>query len=512
MPPTTPPPIDTVDPARAWQPWEPSPKEPFNLKWAGHLFRRAGLGASLADLRAAVEKGLDATLTRLMEGDEGAAARLQLLLNVGDKMVSDDKPDELRGWWCYCMIHTAQPLREKLTLFWHNHFATSINKVGRPTLMYAQNKLLRQHALGQFRPFLLAVSRDPAMIVWLDNNNNQKGKPNENYAREVMELFSLGVGNYTEKDVQEAARAFTGWHTNESGDAYEFNARQHDDGPKTLLGKTGNWNGDDVVRILCDQPQAARFLVRKLYRYFVSETHDPPAALLEPLAESFRKSDYDIAALLKTMLRSRHFFSEYAYRQRVKSPAEFVLGAARAVAHPTDEQDSVRLPPGPLVGRMAAMGQELFAPPNVKGWPHGKAWLNTATVLARNNFARRVAFGQVAEEVYDEALGPDFAPFLGKERPGLNVGDALRQQEGGDLPEPQPVYDPADLVRQANLSEPAKVVDFLLDLFLQGDVPPPARAKLVAFVGEGKPKDKALDRRVREAAHTIMCMPEYQLA
>jgi hypothetical protein len=494
MPPTAPPPIDKVDPARAWQPWEPTAKDPFNLKWAGHLFRRAGLGTSLAELRAAVEKGLDATLKRLLEGSEGAEGVERILMATGDNMVKDDDPERLGGWWVYCMIHGPCPLREKMTLFWHNHFATSIAKVGRPTLMYAQNKLLRKHALGKFRPFLLDVSRDPAMIVWLDNNANVKGKPNENYAREVMELFSLGVGNYTEKDVREAARAFTGWHTNESGDAYEFNAKVHDDEPKTVLGKTGKWNGDDVVRILLEQPQAARFLVRKLYRSFISETHDPPTALLEPLAESFRKSDYDIAALLQTLLRSRHFFSEYAYRQRLKGPVEFVLGAAKAVAHTTEEQDTVKLPPGALAGRIAAMGQELFAPPNVKGWPGGKAWLNTSTVLARNNFAEQVASGRIAEEGEQVVATPRGGP---------------QEANGAD---PPAVYDPADLVRQAKLTDPAKVVDFLLELFLQGDAPAPARAKLIAFVAEGKPKDKALDQRVREAAHTIMCMPEYQLA
>jgi hypothetical protein len=505
MPPTAPP-IDKVDPARAWQPWEPGAKDPFDLKWAGHLFRRAGFGAGLKDLRAAVEKGLEATLTRLLNGEEGADDRERLLVNVvGDKMVSDDKPDELRAWWAYCMVHTAHPLREKLTLFWHNHFATSIAKVGRPTLMYAQNKVLRKHALGKFRPFLLDISRDPAMIVWLDNNANVKGKPNENYAREVMELFSLGVGNYTEQDIKEAARAFTGWHTNDSGDAYEFKAAMHDDGAKTVLGQTGKWNGDDVLRILLDRPEAARFLVRKLYRYFISETHDPPAALLEPLAESFRKSDYDIAALMKTMLGSRHFFSEHAYRQRVKSPPEFVLGAARSVVHPTEEQETVKLPPAPLANRMAAMGQDLFAPPNVKGWPHGRAWLNTSTVLARTNFAQQVAAGRVAED--DEGM---IAPFATKvPPPPVAPADPPTIPEG---PPPEAVYDVADLVKQAKLTEPAKVVDFLTDLFLQGDVPAPARAKLVAFVGEGKPKDKALDRRAREAAHTIMCMPEYQLA
>jgi hypothetical protein len=206
-------------------------------------------------------------------------------------------------------------------------------------------------------------------------------------------------------------------------------------------------------------------------------------------------------------LRSRHFFSEYAYRQRLKSPAEFVLGAAKAVAHTTEEQDTVRLPPGTLAGRIAAMGQELFAPPNVKGWVHGKAWLNTSTVLARNNFAQQVASGHVAEEGYDEGTG---APFLGKALQPPPSGIPYTPPPEG--PEPEAVYDPADLLRQTKLTEPAKAVDFLLDLFLQGDAPVPARAKLVAFVAEGKPKDKALDRRAREAAHTIMCMPEYQLA
>jgi uncharacterized protein (DUF1800 family) len=510
MPVFPPPSIHKADPSQAWQPWEPGRGERFNLKWAGHLFRRAGFGASLPELRAAVEQGLDATLARLVDRDESAAARLRLLESVGDRMISDDRPDELRAWWCYSMLHTAQPLREKMTLFWHNHFATSITKVGRPTLMYAQNKLLRRHALGKFRAFLLDISRDPAMIVWLDNNSNVKGKPNENYAREVMELFSLGVGNYAERDVKEAARAFTGWHTSASGSEYEFNPNLHDGDAKTLLGRTGNWNGDDVVRILLDHPQAAVFLVRKLYRYFISETHDPPPALLQPLAEAFRKGDYDIAALLKTILRSRHFFSEYAYRQRVKSPAEFVLGAARGVVHATEDEKSVKLPPAPLANRMAAMGEDLFAPPNVKGWPHGKAWLNTATLLERNNFARQVAFGRVADDV--EEPPQNLAPTLGKERPGATVFSVLEGSQTPQQAEPAPVYDPADLVREAKLTEPAKIVEYLVDLFLQGDVPASLRAKLIAFVADGQPKENAARRRIREAAHAIMCMPEYQLA
>src|SRR5947209_7509927 len=250
--------------------------------------------------------------------------------------------------------------------------------------MFEQNKTLRKYALGKFRPFLLDMSRDPAMLIWLDSNSNIKGKANENYAREVMELFSLGVGNYTETDIREAARAFTGWHTED--DAFEFNRRWHDDGKKTVLGQTGNWNGDDVVRILLAQKACAAFLVGKLYSFLISEAQEPPKALLAPLAEALRKSDYDLAACVRTILSSRLFFSEHAYRQRIKSPVEFVLGAVKAVTEGA-------VPQLVLVPRLEAMGQPLFAPPNVKGWQGGRAWLNTSTVLARQNFAQALAMG-----------------------------------------------------------------------------------------------------------------------
>jgi uncharacterized protein (DUF1800 family) len=317
------------------------------------------------------------------------------------------------------------------------------------------------------------MSKDPAMIVWLDNNSNVKAHPNENYAREVMELFSLGVGNYTEHDVREAARAFTGWHSD--GDEYDFNKNFHDFGEKTVLGQAGNWNGDDVVRILLEQPAASRFLVRKLYQYLISETQVPPPPLLEALAASFRKGDYDIAALVKTMLRSRLFFSQHAYRQRLKSPVEFVLGAVRAVGQGLVQPQS-------LVKKMEAMGQDLFAPPNVKGWAGGQAWLNTATVLARHNFAQMLASGTGQLNLSD---------------PSAPIGVAV---------------DPAALVRLEKISEPPRVVGFLADLLLQGDVSEPARARLTAFLAEGKPEGPALDQRVREAVHSMMTMPEYQLA
>src|SRR5262249_29583298 len=218
---------------------------------------------------------------------------------------------------------------------------------------------------------------------------------NENYARELMELFSLGVGNYTETDIRDAARAFTGWHTD--GKGFAFNAAAHDDGEKTVLGQTGAWDGGDVVRLVLEQPAAARFLVRKLYQFLISEKVAPPDALLEPLCAAFRKSDYDIAALVRPMLASRHFFSRSAFRQRVRGRVEYVLGAVQAVYRRYDEKeaDYRPLPPQVLVGRLNAMGQALFAPPNVKGWPGGQAWLNTSTVLERDNFAADLATGTV---------------------------------------------------------------------------------------------------------------------
>src|SRR5205823_7226531 len=198
----------------------------------------------------------------LLEGTPMGDELQQALEAAGERQARRNNPYDLRGWWLYCMLYGPHPLREKMTLFWHNHFATSITKVVRTVMMFNQNKLLRHHALGKFRPFLLDVSKDPAMLIYLDSNSNVKGKPNENYAREVMELFSLGVGNYTETDIREAARAFTGWEI-QQGEVV-FNSAQHDDGDKTVLGEKGKWTGADIVRICLDQKSAPYFIAGKL--------------------------------------------------------------------------------------------------------------------------------------------------------------------------------------------------------------------------------------------------------
>jgi hypothetical protein len=378
--------LTQVDPADAWKPWNPGANG-WNRKWAAHLYRRAAFGAAPAEMDRALGEGFPKTLERLVAGEPDAAEKLELLNETGQFY---NEPANLRAWWLYAMIEGGHPLREKLTLFWHNHFATSYAKVRSTKLMYEQNVTLRKHALGHFRPFLLDMSRDTAMLIWLDSNRNVKGAANENYAREVMELFSLGVGNYTEKDIQEAARAFTGWHHDAEMTHFEFNRALHDAGPKTVFGKTGNWDGGDVIRLCCDHEACAKFLVGKLYNYLVSETK-PPAKLLEPLAARFRESNYDIASLVNTMLGSRLFFSEHAYRKRVKWPVEFAVESVRAVT-------PGRVPLSDLVAPLGKMGQVLFAPPNVKGWRTGTDWLNSATLLARNNFAETVALGEWSKQ------------------------------------------------------------------------------------------------------------------
>ncbi len=479
---------DRIKPREAWAPWRPTPADPWNARWAAHLYRRAAFGASHEEIREAEIRGFDATLERLFRGETTAADLLPTLVDTGRvaALRDDGTGTELRGWWLYCMLQGGHPLREKMTLFWHNHFATSITKVRNPPLMFDQNRLLREHAFDRFEPMLQSLSRDGAMLVWLDSNSSVKGRPNENYARELLELFSLGVGNYTERDVREAARAFTGWHTHETG--FRFDADSHDSGLKKVLGKTGRWDGGDVIRIILEQPAAARFLVRKLYAYFVSEIA-PPDSLLEPICVQLRQTDFDVAAVLRTMLSSRLFFSDHAFRKRIKSPVEYALGAVQAVYKSYDESDpNYRpLPHRALVRALTGMGQSLFAPPNVKGWPGGRVWLNTSTVLERNNFAAAIASGQLW---WDDRT-------------------SFRPSGAFALPK---ALDPARILDELPAKDPAELANGLIERFVPGGVRAQSVEKLTAFLADGKPTGNARATRVREAVHGVLTMPEYQLA
>ncbi|HVE51584.1 MAG TPA: DUF1800 domain-containing protein [Casimicrobiaceae bacterium] len=316
---------------------------------------------------------------------------------------------ELRGWWIEEMLATHSPLTERMTLFWHSHFASSQQKVRFARLMYQQNATFRRHALGNFRELLFAAAREPAMIVYLDVAQNRRGAPNENFAREVMELFTLGEGRYREEDVREAARAFTGWSIDRDTGTFRMRPLLHDAGVKSVLGTTGRLDGDAVLAILLAQPATAEHIVAKLWREFVSPA--PEAREVQRIAERFRRADYSISVALRELLLSDAFYDPANRGALVKSPVELVVGTLRQL-------DVKPASGAPFAIAAATMGQNLFAPPNVKGWVGGEAWINASTLLARKAFVERfvasdaplalmtseIRTGEVAEMTGNEAM------------------------------------------------------------------------------------------------------------
>jgi uncharacterized protein (DUF1800 family) len=298
-------------------------------------------------------------------------------------------------WWLDRMLRTNRPLTEKMTLFWHGHFATSIRKAP-ANLMVEQIDLLRAQGLGNFRTLLLSVSVNPAMLVWLDNRYNNKAHPNENYAREVMELFALGLGNYTEEDVKNAARAFTGWTINKD-QRFVFRPGRHDDGVKHFLGQTGSFSGEDVIGIILEQPAHSRFICRKMLEFFVYS--DPEPELVENLAGVYTLGGYDVSKVIGTLLRSSVFYSPRAYRALPKSPLEFTIGLYRYLG--------VSNTPPDTLGWLRRMGQEPLAPPSVKGWDGGPTWINTATLLSRFNLVNKMVKASSCSLTPDALIAPD---------------------------------------------------------------------------------------------------------
>jgi uncharacterized protein (DUF1800 family) len=445
-----------------------------------HLLRRAGFGASPEEIAAFAQLGFAGAVDRLVDYEAVPNGALDAQVTQLESELDLTKLPAIQTIWLTRMLRTARPLEEKMTLFWHDHFATGNAKVGRPQAMYDQNTLFRANALGNFRTLLQGVSRDPAMLRWLDSNANRKASPNENFARELMELFTMGEGNYTELDVREAARAFTGWFVNrQEGFAFNFNRNQHDAGAKTILGRTGNWDGGDVIDILLEQPATAQFMATKLFTFFV---HDHPApSTINRLADTFRGSGYEVRELVRAILHSPELSSDEAYHALVKSPAEHVVGTMKTLG--IDEVGSAPL------GLLNRMGMALFNPPSVAGWAWGAAWINTATLLERLNAA------------------PNFMQAGGK------VGEAaLLERFGGP--------------------SPSAIVARLLDALVDDDVPPSVRSAIETDVGRGAATQagapiragaatqaaafaqdsRQVERAVHGAIRLIMALPVYQLA
>ncbi len=359
-------------------PFEPTPREPFDLARSGHLFRRAGFGGSLADRERAVREGPAKTLERLT--GRGPGERVDEFEDL--PIVKDDGGASLRAYRIWRMLAGRHRLQERMSHLLHDWFATSLVKVGQLGAMSRQLRLFDQLGLGRFDELLLALCQDPAMIRWLDNDSNVAGRPNENLARELFELFALGRGQgYTEHDIQEAARALTGWTVKDQ--RFRVEHRRHDDGTKQILGARGAFDGEDLVRITAERPESARFVARKLLAFFV---HPEPADdEIEALAARYRAFGRDLGATLRVLLTSRLFFSERAYRSRIKDPVDLVVGTVRnlgATASPMD-----------LGSEALGMGLGIGEPPSVEGWAQERAWLTSATWLRRANFAGRLAQG-----------------------------------------------------------------------------------------------------------------------
>jgi len=373
-----------------------------------HLLRRAGFGATREELERYVRQGYEATVEELLHPENAPVFEEDLIRRYHVDENSLMLVESCQAYWLYRMVNTLRPLEEKLALFWHGVFATGYTKLNQPKAILRQVDMFRRCGLGRFRTLLVEIAKDPAMIFWLDNKDNHKEAVNENFGRELLELFSMGVGNYTEQDVRQCSHAFTGWTMRNatlhaarvSRDSvwpygrldwqFEYQSDDHDEDEKTFLGRTGRFNGEDIIDIICQQPATARFVARHLYTFFVADEvqvpswsevppRDPQA--IDQLADAFVQHDGDIRAVLR-LLFNADFFKQAQFA-RVKSPAELVVGAVRmAGGHRFPDVSDINL--GLQTG---FMGQQLLDPPSVEGWHTGNEWINTASLMSRINFA-----------------------------------------------------------------------------------------------------------------------------
>jgi uncharacterized protein (DUF1800 family) len=503
----------------------PQADNPWTLFEAAHLLNRAGFGGSpdaikafhaqgrtqavdslftandapdafpvpdwasderlLADMRQRVSQRRESMqATRGLSPEEAEKRRREMFKDVQQENRLHGL--EAQGWWFRRMANTGSPLREKMTLFWHDHFATSIQKVKQPALMLKQNELFRSHAFCSFKDLTQAILLDPAMMLYLDTRSSRKGMPNENFAREVMELFTLGEGNYTEQDIREAARAFTGYDLNRLTGRVNHSTRQWDDSPKTVFGKTGPFDGGDVINLIFDKPGVAPFMAEKIWRFFVYD--DPSPRAIEALAGTFRNSGYRLQPLLREIFMSQEFYSEAAIRSQIKSPLQFIIQLLKQLEIDTP-------PTGFPIMAQQQLGQVLFMPPNVAGWDWGQAWINTNTLLTRYNLAGFITKG--ADEGGSMMSG-ERVKLAGMGRTPKGAG---RGWSGPDYEKiaPRPLRD-----------DPAQLVDSLIFRFFQGPIPDKARGSFIEYA-TAKKGVVFTNKEIAELCHLMLSTPYYQL-
>ena len=469
---------------------------------------------------------------------EGSSRRLQPIVDKFFYSLRANAAENRRLalWWADRMVTTPRPLEEKLTFFWHGHFATSETKVRDYRMMLVQNRMLRTKASGSFRDLLLSIMRDPAMLVYLDNGENVKDHPNENFGRELLELFTLGVGNYSEQDIREASRAFTGW-TNDVLE-FRFDPALHDGGPKKFLGREGNFGGEDIVDIILEQPAAAEFIAAKLYRFFVRE--EISAATRASLGKTFRDANYQIKPLLKTIFISRDFYSEPSVATQIKSPVQLFVSTYRKL-----ELERAATAPD-FNGLSEPLGQSLLYPPNVAGWAGGRTWITPATLLERGNAMRGILYPPDLEKYgHPDRVIPRIYAIVGERMAqGMNITNATNSGDSAismladadeDFNTRYGVYQgylmshkrvklipryTADvnltsLVRAAGAETAAAAVDHLLLRFLRAPLANEDRQALVAYLeeqlGSKTLAGDSVEQALRSVLYLILSSPEYQL-
>ena len=488
---------------------ESLPSSQWNEVTAAHLLNRAGFGGSPADIENLRLMGLDKAVSWLIDYDripddtpapDWAHPNPDIILRreAIQKATNDpetrrmlqqeqtheenDQMADLRYWWIRRMALGPRPFQEKMTLFWHGHFATSFEKVRMPYFLWLQNETLRQNAIGSFNQLLIAVSEDPAMLRYLDGASSNKNKPNENFGREVLELFTLGEGHYTEQDIQQAAKAYTGWGMADDKLHYEYHPNNHDPGPKTVFGQTGNFTGEEVLNLICDQPQCAQFITSRIWRFFAQD--QPPQPIVDALAVQFHKQGMDIKNLMRTIFRSKEFYGPDVIRAQIKSPVQWLIASAHQL------QSALPTEPMALV-MLAQLGQELFQPPNVKGWDGGIAWITTNSLLDRYNFAAALVEGERVP----------LPSFTGRMKGVMNsMGE-------GSLMEIAPVSVTA-LFTPEQLTSADNFLPALQARFLNGTI---SQQRLTPIQNFLKGKSPILEDDIRKSIRLLMSTPEYQL-
>jgi len=481
----------------------PTESDPFDDVKAAHLLNRAGFGGTPDEVARVQKLGPKQAVEWLLDFPD-APAEEELGNNVSPDLSSiagspsdfrqyyrqlrDKTPQEKKqlqqqfqqanrqaleattAWWLNRMAFGQYPLQEKLTFFWHGHFTTSAKDERAALLMWKQNELLRENSAGNFETFVRAISRDPAMLDYLNNNENRKAHPNENYARELMELFTLGIGNYTEDDIKQAARAFTGW--GHDGTDFVYRVNQHDDGIKTFFNRSGNFDGDDIITLILQNPACPKFISGELFKYLAYDDIDP--SLSEALGQLLYTNRYELRPLLRTVLTSRAFYSPQALGVQIKSPVQLVVGTIRMLG--------LQMPPAQaLASALNQMGQLPLMPPNVRGWPGGRMWINTSTLFIRYNTGVWLAGGEV----------PALTRLNRKGDAAGALPDSLARPSG---------FDP-------NTDGDAEaVVDGWLNRLIQRPVGSDKKDVLVNVLADGVNTDS-----VRKVVQLIVSMPEYQL-